>query len=613
MPARKSLPPHRAEVPPGSGAPGPAGAPAPNRFPLLAALLCALLGLLDIASGLTPEMAERLRLVTAVLPGALTHAAAAATVISGVLLLLLARGLRRRKHRAWLAVVSVLAISIAFHLAKGLDVEEALLSAVILAVLVAQRRQFGALADPRTRWRAPAALVLLAVLSVGLGVILVLLQPVAGARSAGSVLATVLSNLVGGSGPLQFTGARGGDLVSDTLGGLGLLTAVTPVWLLLRPAEPRAALLPGDDARVRRLLSRHGDRDSLGYFALRGDKSLIWSPSGKSCIAYRVVNGVMLASGDPVGDPEAWPGAIQPFLAEAARHAWTPGVLGCGRDAGEAWQRAGLEVLEVGDEAVLELAGFDLTGRAMRNVRQAVARVERAGYTAEVSRVRDLPPERLSQLRARAGDWRGSETERGFSMALGRFGAIADGDCVVVCASQPSGSGTVPRALLHFVPWGTCGLSLDLMRRDRTADNGLNEFLIVAMLRAAPALGVTRLSLNFAVFRSALEGGQRLGAGPVLRGWRRLLVFASRWLQIESLYRFNAKFSPRWEPRYVCYPAARELPKIALAALEAEAFLLGPGELMGRLVAHLPRPVRPGRRQQPSGAEPQAGGSRTPR
>jgi lysyl-tRNA synthetase class 2 len=114
------------------------------------------------------------------------------------------------------------------------------------------------------------------------------------------------------------------------------------------------------------------------------------------------------------------------------------------------------------------------------------------------------------------------------------------------------------------------------MRRDRTADNGLNEFLIAELLAACPALGVRRLSLNFAVFRSALERGARIGAGPVSRLWRSVLVFASRWWQIETLYRFNAKFQPAWEPRFVSFPSTRDLPRIAVAALEAEAFLVRP-------------------------------------
>src|SRR5256886_2738901 len=125
----------------------------------------------------------------------------------------------------------------------------------------------------------------------------------------------------------------------------------------------------------------YGDRDSLGYFALRSDKNVIWSPSGKSCIGYRVVSGVMLASGDPIGDPEAWPGAIHAFLDEAARHAWVPAVMGCGELGAEIWCREGqLTALELGDEAILEVAGFSLQGRCMRNVRQLVARGCRQGY-----------------------------------------------------------------------------------------------------------------------------------------------------------------------------------------------------------------------------------------
>ena len=132
------------------------------------------------------------------------------------------------------------------------------------------------------------------------------------------------------------------------------------------------------------------------------------------------------------------------------------------------------------------------------------------------------------------------------------------------------------RAFLQFVPWGPDGMSLDVMRRDRTADAGVNELLIVDALRSCHKLGVTRVSLKFAAFRSTLERGERLGAGPVMRASRRVMLFASRWFQIESLYRFNAKFQPIWVPRFIVDPATRDLPRIALATFEAEAFLTWP-------------------------------------
>jgi lysyl-tRNA synthetase class 2 len=141
----------------------------------------------------------------------------------------------------------------------------------------------------------------------------------------------------------------------------------------------------------------------------------------------------------------------------------------------------------------------------------------------------------------------------------------------------------VIRAVLQLVPWGSDGLSLDLMRRDRAAQPGLNDFLIVETIKVAPSLGVKRISLNFAVFRAALERGERIGAGPVLKAWRKILVFMSRWFQIESLYKFNAKFCPAWQPRFFVFPSAKDAPRIALAALEAEAFLVWPKLHLRRL------------------------------
>ena len=547
-------------------------------MPAVAGVLCGLVGLVDLASALSHANRDRLEALTTVVPGALTTASAAATLVTGVLLLMLARALRRRKRRAWRAVVALLAGSVALHVLKGLDVEEAVLAAALLIGLIAWRDEFYAKGDPRTRWRAIGAFLGLLTVSTALGVTLIGLRhdELAGPFRIGPVLDHVAVGLVGVEGPLRWEddapGARADDLVSDALLALGVLTLVTTAYLVLRPAEPQAVLSAEDEQRMRALLVKHGRRDSLGYFALRRDKSVLWSPTGKACIAYRVVSGVMLASGDPLGDPEAWPGAMAVFLDTAAQHAWVPAVMGCSEVAGTAWTRAGLSALEIGDEAIVEVDQFSLEGRAMRNVRQAVSRVERAGYRCAVHRTAELSAAERTSLQRQAAAWRGAETERGFSMALGRFGDPADPQCVTVVAEQAHQL----RAFLHFVPWGEDGLSLDLMRRDRGADNGLNELLITRAIEAAPGLGVRRLSLNFAVFRSSLERGERLGAGPLLRAWRGVLLLASRWFQIESLYRFNAKFRPVWEPRFVCYPTARDLPRVAIAALEAEAFLVWP-------------------------------------
>ncbi|MFD3543090.1 phosphatidylglycerol lysyltransferase domain-containing protein [Streptomyces sp. NPDC058662] len=361
------------------------------------------------------------------------------------------------------------------------------------------------------------------------------------------------------------------DVIVNVMSTLLLLAVLFAAFRSRRAVDP---ITEDDEERLRALLAKQGDRDSLGYFALRREKSVVWSPTGKAAVTYRVVGGVSLASGDPIGDPEAWPGAIEPWLAEAREHGWVPAVMGASEEAGQIYARHGLDALELGDEAIVETAEFTLDGRAMRTVRQAYNRVARAGYTVRVRRHADIPAGEMEELVRRADDWRDGATERGFSMALGRLGDPADGRCVMLECTDGDGA---LRAVLSFVPWGSAGLSLDLMRRDREAENGLMEFMVIELLQRSAEIGVTQVSLNFAMFRSVFERGSRLGAGPVLRMWRSLLSFFSRWWQIESLYRANAKYRPIWEPRFMLFEKSSDLLRIGIAAGRAEGFLEAPG------------------------------------
>ncbi|RSS30036.1 phosphatidylglycerol lysyltransferase domain-containing protein [Streptomyces sp. WAC08452] len=553
--------------------------PRPENVPLLVGRACALVGLLDIAAGVFPRFRHsRMHALAEVLPGSFGPFAAALSLSAGVLLLLLAHGLKRRKRRAWRAAVALLPLGAVAQFSYRHSLLGVVISLALLAPLLRHRDQFAALPDPRSRWRALANFVLMSAGSLTLGLLVVNAHPhrMIGDPSLADRITHVLYGLFGVEGPVDYRGNTSWT-VAFSLGALGLLTAVTTVYLAFRPEHPAARLTEDDETRLRALLARHGGRDSLGHFALRRDKAVVFSPSGKAAVTYRVVSGVMLASGDPIGDVEAWPGAIERFMDEARAHSWTPAVMGCSETGGEVWTReTGLDALELGDEAVVDVADFSLAGRAMRNVRQMVKRIERAGYETRVRRVADLSDAELDRVRRAADAWRGTDTERGFSMALGRIGDPSDGDCLIATAHkqdpEPGEFGDL-KAILHFVPWGTDGVSLDLMRRDRAADPGMNELLIVAALQAAPRLGIARVSLNFAMFRAALARGEKIGAGPVLRLWRGLLVFLSRWFQIESLYKFNAKFRPRWEPRFVVYRASADLPRIGFAAMQAEGFV----------------------------------------
>ncbi|MEU4675008.1 bifunctional lysylphosphatidylglycerol synthetase/lysine--tRNA ligase LysX [Amycolatopsis sp. NPDC023774] len=384
-------------------------------------------------------------------------------------------------------------------------------------------------------------------------------------------LVWVVNHATGENLQLRKIGVGEGPAWIDVVLDLGATFVATgALYTLFRGVRHRRRRTDDEELELRRLLAEFGDDDSLGYFATRRDKSVVFSPNGRAAVTYRVLGGTSVASADPIGDPDAWPDAVRAWLDETRSYGWIPGVLGASERGAKAYAAAGLRALEIGDEAVLDVREFSLTGPERKSVRQAVKRIERAGYTARVRRHGEIPDDEMQGLLARAQQWRGAESERGFSMALGRLGDAGDARSVMVEAYDGEGE---LRGLLSFVPWGRRGLSLDLMRRDRAAENGLNEFMVAEVVAAAQHLGAQRISLNFAMFRAVFAEGERIGAGPVLRLWRSVLGLASRFFQLESLYRSNAKYGPDWEPRFLCYSSARRLPRVGIVAGALEGFV----------------------------------------
>ncbi|MDJ0339995.1 bifunctional lysylphosphatidylglycerol synthetase/lysine--tRNA ligase LysX [Streptomyces sp. H10-C2] len=498
---------------------------------------------------------------------------ASANLAYAAFLMLLAGALAARKRVAYWIVVVLLGLTVLANVLLSFFSEWSAIPALVitgaaLTALVMARGEFSARVRKGAFWRA--LLVLFTGLVFGVLAGWALLSVFPGSVTGTNRLRWAVNRVVGGVNDLPEGIGHPPFWTNFWLGLFGALALLAAAAALFRSQKVEAALHGDDEPRIRALLAMYGEQDSLGYFATRRDKSVIFSPSGKAAVTFRVEVGVCLASGDPLGDMEAWGPAIEAWLEHAAKYGWVPAVMGAGEEGAKAYSRAGLGALELGDEAVLEVGEFDLEGREMRGTRQAVNRVRRTGATSRIRRHSELSQEELDEVVQRADDWRDTDNERGFSMALGRLGDPADGDCLLVEALD--GAGRVV-ALLSFAPWGRAGVSLDVMRRDPAAPNGIMEFMVTELSAQSPRLGIRRISLNFAVFRSVFEEGARIGAGPVLRLWRRLLLFFSRWWQLEALYRSNVKYQPEWYPRFLCYSEAKDMARIGLASGIAEGFV----------------------------------------
>ena len=538
----------------------------------------AALSVIGLLSAASRPLSGRLQDLLQVVPFFVPSTAAITLVFVSFALLLTARGLRRGHHLAWLAAMALLLASVVLHVAKGIDVEEAALAAAGAGWLALHRDAFPV-------WVSRASATRTLVLAVG-GALATFLVAIGLSATIGRERVSdvepsphSIAVLIGADDlfPLNF----GGHFGQSVLVALGLGLVGTTLWVLFSPR----AFSPLDNAahhsgreRARALVEQYGG-GTLDYFALRDDKQ--WFFIGNSVVAYTVRAGVCLVSPDPIGpggEREATWAALMRYVEESG---WSVTVLGAAAHWLALYERSGLRAVYLGDEAVVDCASFTLEGHAMKSLRQAYRRVQRAGYTVTFHDPAALDSDLTRQLVEMSIFSRRGQGERGFSMTLSRLFDPEDTGLLLSVVRDPAGR---PQAFVQWVPARDIGgWSLDVMRRNTAVSqpNGIIDFLVIETIGYIVGHGGGGLDLNFAVMRAVVAGERngllaRLGrttAGGVLAG-----------TQVESLWRFNSKYRPRWVPRYVVLGSIDALAPQGLVMADAEGITELPvlGKFLGR-------------------------------
>jgi lysyl-tRNA synthetase class 2 len=531
-------------------------------LPGLAGAFAFAVGLVNLLSALTPNIAWRHHLLLKLEPVEAVPLFHTLTVPASVALLVSAFYLRARRRRAWQAALLLMVALGALALAKGLDFEETIIDWAAAGVLWWGRDSFY-VRHERLQPRGPLAIV--AGATVGLSGLAGVAVWVATRAEPDDVVKELGSLLSWTQGSMSFPHELA--WLPLTLGVFSVVAIVLVSYFVFRPLAPPRALPCGEERQdALELVHEHG-HDTLAFFKLRLDAQYHFSADRRAFLGYRVANRVMLASGDPVGAPAAIPDLVRDACVFAELRGLRFAALGASADLLPVYEQAGLRAIYIGDEAIVETARFSLEGRAIRKVRQSVSRLQAAGYTASLLDFSSLDEATLHELEHVSDLWHEGRPERGFTMAMDSLRGSHQAGSVVVAARDGEG---VIRGFLHFVPsYGRPAMSLSFMRRELSTPNGLMEFLVVRSIELLREQGVEELSLNFAAFGRWLARPR----GKVEELLGRVITIGNRFFQIESLYRFNAKFTPRWEPRYLVYEGTLGLPRVGLAALRIEGQL----------------------------------------
>jgi phosphatidylglycerol lysyltransferase len=468
-------------------------------------------GLVNLSWVLRPDMASRAQMLRLIFPVAFITLSHFVTLAAGIGLIVASFNIYKRKRLAYECVLVLATASIVFHMTKGLDYEEALVSCALLILLVANRRHFS------VRSRRPT-----------------LRSAIAGVVGAG-VLVTAYG----------------------TASFVAVLSVSYAAWCLFRPVAYRLSSLPSDRARAAAIVAIHG-RATLDHHKVQPDKSLFFSPSGESFLAYRVAGAFAVVLGDPVGPSNDLPTTLLAFCDFCTVNDWGFALYQTSPDPLPAYRSLGFKTLKLGDDARVDLQQFDVK-KTSKGVRSGVSKIERLGIEARWVEA-PLDDDTVRQLTEVATDWQQIPGRRERHFALGQFNPDYVRSNPALIAVDRQG---VAQAFVTVPPSYRRGeATLDLMRRRRDSPNGIMDFLIVKLLAKDRELGYETVSLGMVPMNGFAPSENPSPEERAIHDFFQRLNFV---FSFKGLRAYKAKFATGWEPRYVIYRTDLDLARLAVA------------------------------------------------
>ncbi|HTX93163.1 MAG TPA: phosphatidylglycerol lysyltransferase domain-containing protein [Anaerolineales bacterium] len=522
----------------------------------LVALLTWLMGAVNLLSAVRPAMMDRLALIRDIVPLEVREGSRLTVALAGFALFLLAGGLWRRKRTAWLLTGLLLVVSVATHLLKGLDVDEAGMATVLVVLLLLLRQSFYAYSDPPSLRQGLAVLASAFAFTLTYGVAGFAITNLRHHQPANFVNAVqhTLVMLFTFYDPAPQPAGGFGRYFAASIYVVGIATLGFALFMLVRPVLLRHPATADERRRAAEIVAAHG-RTTTARLALFEDKRYFFSPGG-SVVAYAVRGRGALALGEPIGPPEDAARAITAFRAICSRNDWQPSFLYIPEESRALYQAAGFATLCIGHEAIVPLAAFTLDGSQNKAIRNAYHKLVRLGYTTQLYRP-PLDEHLLRELRPISDAWLSDRHGGEKHFFVGWFDDAYLASSPVMVVRNPEGQIVAFANLISA--YQKRDITIDLMRHQHGIENGCMEFLFVSLMQWARDQGYDTFSLGATtIFGKASQPGDP----RITRALRVIAALVNRIYRFQGLHAFKAKFNPRWEARYLAYPGTATLPLI---------------------------------------------------
>ena len=521
-------------------------------------------GLTNLFSVISPALPHRAKILHEVFPFVFIHLSRFLGLLTGFTLVILSLNIYKRKTRAFRLTLLISFLSIIFYLTKGLDYEEAILSAILISLLWISRKSFTVGSSiPSMMWGFLRLAVALSVALVyGVAGFWFLDTREFGINfTIGESFRQTISflSLAGDTGIVPRT--RHARWFLDSLNIMTVMSMAYALFAVFRPVVYRFRTLPHERKLAEEITKQHG-RSSLDYFKFWPDKTFYFSPSRETYVAFRVGSGIALALGDPVGPESEIESTVQGFVEYCTNNDWRAAFHQALPDFLPIYKKLGFRKLKIGDEAIVDLPNFTLDGKESKKLRHATNQLEKQG----VIFARHEPPisdEVMVQLKRISDGWLQIPGRRERTFTLGYFDADYVRSTPVYSAEDASGK---ILAFMNGIPSFSKGeATIDLMRYMPDSPPGIMDFLFIRLLFSLKAAGFLRFSLGMAPMAGFQEHEEASAEERAVHYFMHQLNFL---FSYQGLLHYKAKFASIWEPRYIIYRNVLSLPRVARAIAE---------------------------------------------
>jgi len=540
---------------------------------LLAVFLC-LIGCLNLSSTILVRPLPLWILANRYIPWEIFNISRILTVISGLGLIILARGIWMRKHRAWIMTLIVAVTSLLIHIIKKSSVIEVISLLMVLILLWYFKSEFKVRSKPlRFIGQLKVAITALFLLFCYSSLGYFLLRHEFSQPVSLPILIENYQNVLTGTGSDKLRPlSHRAQMFEGSLFTINITTVILIFAGLFAPLLQFPSQSTEMKKRVAQLQNDFG-WTSISYFSLGTDKKYFFDHPNRA-LAYKVSNGTAVVLGEPLANSSGYANIITHFKQKMSEHGLSILFYLITSQHQSIFADLNLTLLKVGEEAVIKTDRFSLESSNLKTIRNSVSHVQKAGINFVWYRANQIPVLVQQQLNLLHERWTRNIAVpnvnfSNFSMDF--YPLPADPNVIVAVALDRLQK---VQAALTFLPYQQLHcLALDAMWRETQPAgsyslNGLTEALIARSILYFQELHIQEVSLGLV----ALAQTQTDSVTPkiVLKGQAFLFRYFSQVYNSKSLFQFKNKFHPIWEPRYIAFANSTELPKMVLAVIGAQ-------------------------------------------